>query len=96
MNKDELMPGWFRCTEYFPAIELALNNAAGGLTVHDILYWEENDSYYVELSDTSKYYGDRGYYDMGFRLDGKLVRSCFKAVEKGVNLWTETGSWKKQ
>ena len=85
MAEEKLNPGWSRCPEYLGAINLALNSVAGGLKIHDMLYYEETDSFYVELTDTKHVSGN--YYDMGFRLDGSFVRSCFKAVQGGTIVW---------
>ena len=81
-GKEELNPGWFYVPEYWPAVYLALNHEAGGLEIFDVLYHEETDGFYVELQDGK-------YYDMGFRLDGSFVRSCFKAVKEGITSWTK-------
>ena len=89
MGNEELMEGWFRCPEYTEAIHLALNAAAGGLEVHDFLYYIETDCFYVELSDSTYYYGGT-YYDMGFVLHGDFVRRCFKAAQEGVKSWVKT------
>ena len=84
MNKDELNEGWWRCMEYMDAVKLALNHAVGGLEIHDILYYEDNDSFYVEFT------AHEHLYDAGFRLDGSFVRSCFKACKEGITSWVET------
>ena len=80
-GKENLNPGWHYVPEYWPAIYLALNHAAGGLEIHDVLYYEENDSFYVELTEHEHLY------DMGYRLDGSFVRSCFHAVKRGITSW---------
>ena len=85
---DDLQPGWFRYPEYWPALELALNHAAGGLTILDAIYSEEYDKWFVELEDTSEYFGGT-YYDMGYQLDGSFIRSCYKAVKEGITSWTK-------
>jgi hypothetical protein len=81
--KENLNPGWHYVPEYWPAIYLALNHAAGGLEIFDVIYYEENDMFYVELEE-------RGYYDMGYALPGPFVRNCFHAVKKGITSWTKT------
>jgi hypothetical protein len=80
---EQLHEEWYRYPEYAPALDLALNYAAGGLEILDSLYHEENDSWYVEVQE-----GD--YYDMGFRIDGSFVRKCFKVTQKGVKSWIKT------
>jgi hypothetical protein len=69
--------------DYYPAICLALNYEAGGLEIFDYMYMEDHDSWYVECNDN-------GYHIHGFRLDGKFVRSCFKACKEGVISWIKT------
>ena len=87
-DKEELMPGWHRYPEYYPAIHLALNAEAGGLEIHDFIYSEEHDKWFVELTDTGGEYLGGEYYDMGFQLDGSFVRSCFNAIkERGPLSW---------
>jgi hypothetical protein len=83
---DELMPGWHRYPDYWPALHLALNSDAGGLEIHDAIYSEEQDKWFVELSDSGGECGE--YYDVGFQLDGKYVRSCYNAIkERGEVSW---------
>ena len=68
---------------YGPAIYLALNHSAGGLEVHDYIYNEDMDLWYVECSE-------RGFDVAALQLEGKFVRSCYKATKEGVTSWTET------
>jgi len=68
--------------DYYPAICLALNTGAGDLTIHDFMYYEEFDIWYVELTDLD-------IYEHAFGLEGKFVRSCFKAYKKGITSWTK-------
>lgn len=82
-GKEKLNPGWHYVPEYWPAIYLALNHAAGGLEIFDVIYYEENDMFYVELEE-------HGYYDLGYALPGPFVRSCFKAVKRGITSWIKT------
>ena len=91
MSDDELNPGWFRHPEYLPAIQLCLNYEAGHLEIHDTIYSEEYDAWFVELTDTRT-----GYYDMGFKLQGRLVRTAFKALERGPVSWSKPPSKKPQ
>lgn len=69
--------------EYYPAICLALNHEAGGLIIHDYVYDEEFDIWYVELEQGT-------YHDHVFQLQGQFVRSCYKANKKGVTSWIKT------
>ena len=67
---------------YGPAINLALNHPAGGLEIHDYMYNEEKDIWYVECTDSRT-----GWYVAAFELEGPFVRSCFKAANQGINCW---------
>lgn len=69
--------------DYYPAICLALNAEAGDLTIHDFMYHEEMDIWYVELADLDLY-------EHAFQLNGWFVRSCYKAYRKGVISWIDT------
>ena len=66
--------------DYYPAVCLALNHEAGGLEIHDYMYDEDMDLWFVELTE-------RTLYVSAFQLEGKLVRSCFKAIKRGVTSW---------
>lgn len=66
---------------YGPAIYLALNHSAGGLEIYDYMYNEDMDLWYVECSE-------RGFSDSTHSLEGKFVRSCYKATKEGVTSWT--------
>jgi len=67
---------------YHPAICLALNHEAGGLKIHDYMYDERIDLWFVECTE-------HDYYENAFQLTGKFVRSCFKACKEGVTSWTK-------
>ena len=69
--------------DYYPAICLALNHAAGGLEIHDYMYDEDKDIWFVELTNGK-------YYDHAFQLDGSFVRSCYKATKEGITSWMDT------
>jgi len=91
MKEDTLNAGWFRYPEYWPALYLALNHEAGGLEIHDAIYSEEYDRWFIELTDTDGEYNGGYYYDMAFQLEGFYVRSCFKAIkERGDISWVNT------
>ena len=66
--------------DYYPALCLALNHEAGGLEIHNYMYDEDMDLWFVECSE-------RDFDIAAFRLEGKFVRSCYKAVKKGVTSW---------
>ena len=66
---------------YGPAICLALNHGAGGLEIHDYIYDEDKDLWFVELTEHNDFYIS------AFQLRGYLVRSCFKAIKRGVVSW---------
>ena len=68
-------------TDYWPAIELALNHAAGGLQVIDFMYEEEHDIFYVDVEEHG--------HDYSTHLEGKFVRTCYKASKEGVTSWIE-------
>lgn len=68
--------------EYYPAICLALNYEAGGLEIHDYIYMEEMDVWYVDLTDLN-------ICEHAFVLEGKFMRSCYKAYRKGVKSWID-------
>jgi hypothetical protein len=89
MSDDELMEGWFRYPDYWPALHLALNAAAGKLEIHDAIYSEEHDKWFVELTDTGGDFEGGEYYDVGFQLDGSYVRSCYKACKRGNTQWQQ-------
>jgi hypothetical protein len=84
--EDKLTAGWFKYPEYYPALHLALNAVVGGLTIHDAIFNEDRDVWYVELTDESASLGGR-YYDLAFQLKGKFVRSCYKAYKGGMRQW---------
>jgi hypothetical protein len=65
---------------YRPAIELALNFSAGGVEIHDFLYLEDVDRWYVDLTE-------RGMHFDAYPLDGSFVRTCFAAIKKGITSW---------
>lgn len=67
--------------DYYPAICLAFNHIAGGLDIHEWLYVEDMDVWYVSVTDHGVSFDALG-------LDGKFVRSCFKACKGGSNSWT--------
>ena len=67
--------------DYGPAIYLALNHAAGGLEIHDYMYDEEKDLWFVECNDSLGYIP-------AFKLNGSFVRSCYKAIKGGITSWT--------
>lgn len=67
--------------DYGPAIYLALNYAAGNAEIFDYFYDEDYDLWFVEVNDN-------GIYVPGFRLEGSYVRSCFKAVKRGIKSWS--------
>lgn len=67
--------------DYHAAIELALNLPAGGLEIHDWLYLEDVDRWYVELTEHGMHFDS-------FPLDGSFVRTCFAAVKKGITSFT--------
>lgn len=83
IDRTDLEPGWYRDADYLPVIQLALNFEAGQLTIHDFIYSEEHDLWFVELTDERT-----GYYDMGFQLSGSFIRTCFKAFRKGKSSWS--------
>jgi len=66
--------------DYYPAVCLALNHSAGELEVHNYMYDENVDLWYVECSE-------RGFDVAAFQLEGKFVRSCYKATKEGVTSW---------
>jgi len=70
--------------EYYPAICLALNAEVGALIIHDFIYMEEMDVWYVDLTD------DIGIREHAFMLDDKFVRSCFRAHKRGITSWTKS------
>ena len=68
--------------EYASAIRLALNCSIDGIIIHDFMYHEEKDVWYVELTDP-----EWGHLE-AIPLQGNLVRSCYKAVQMGTTRWT--------
>jgi len=68
--------------DYGPAIRLALNHIVGGIEIHDYMYDEEKDMWFVALTDEN--FGMRV---DAFQLDGSFVRSCFKASKRGIKAW---------
>lgn len=70
-----------RPKDYYPAICLALNYAAGGLEIHDWGWLEDSDLWLVNITD-------QGRYLEGIQLSGYFVRSCFKTVKEGFDTWT--------
>jgi len=90
VGNDELNAGWHRYPEYWPALELALNAGVGKLEIHDAIYSEEYDKWFVELTDTGGDFAGGYYYDCGFQLEGGLIRSCFKAIKEGITQWIPT------
>lgn len=69
--------------DYAPAIRLALNGFIDDMIIHDFMYREDNDMWYVELTEPGF-----GYVEC-FSLQGVLVRSCYKAVQMGITRWTK-------
>lgn len=68
--------------DYEPAIHLALNYYAGGLVIHDYYYDEALDIWHVHLEQGN-------YRDYGFVLQGPFVRSCWRAVKRGIISWSK-------
>jgi hypothetical protein len=70
--------------DYDKAVRLALNdNPKQPLLILSRKYDEDKDLFKVRLRDIT------GEYDT-FRLEGKFVRSCLKAVaDKGVTAWVK-------
>lgn len=68
--------------DYASAIKLALNGFIDDTTIHDFIYNEDNDMWYVEITEPGW-----GHIEC-FGLQGVLVRSCYKAVQQGITKWT--------
>jgi len=66
--------------DYGPAIYLALNHTAGGVEIRDFVYAEDYDVWVVDCSE-GKFHTDR------MKLEGSFVRSCYKAIKRGVTSW---------
>lgn len=73
MNKDKI----YNPPDYYKAIKLALN--LDKELIHIWIYDIEKDIWDVCVQD--------GKWNVDFQLQGKFVRSCFKAVRKGINRW---------